>query len=193
MNSATASPLTCPSLNAQTSSPRRQILQRIQLIRSYWNWKCALLSATVRSTVYLIAMARSTTQASLASSSSEVAYVALTAGIYAGLQQQALRLRSHLWGNLAVVIGVPGLSSISRLARPHPHPRAHSAPRTPHRLRLHTALRTLPSAHHAPRSLPHRTRRALSPPGFPPHPASHPRLHPLALPNHHPPHAQPRR
>ncbi len=40
----------------------------------------------------------------------EVGYVTLTAGIYAGMQQNALRLRSRLLGNLIVVVGVPGLS-----------------------------------------------------------------------------------
>ena len=40
------------------------------------------------------------------------AYVALTAGIYAGLQQRALGLRSRLLGNLIVALGVPALAQI---------------------------------------------------------------------------------
>jgi hypothetical protein len=80
-----------------------------------WNWKCALLSATARSAVYLIAMMRvGHTQAGLSAGLPivlvEMAYVTLTAGLYAGLQQRALSFRSRLLGNLIVVLGVPGLA-----------------------------------------------------------------------------------
>jgi hypothetical protein len=40
----------------------------------------------------------------------EVAYVTFTGGLYAGLQQKALGLRSRLLGNLLIVFAVPGLS-----------------------------------------------------------------------------------
>ena len=49
-----------------------------------WNWKCALLSAAARSIVYLAAMARTRSHGSLAIVLVEMAYVTLTAGIYAG-------------------------------------------------------------------------------------------------------------
>ncbi len=80
-----------------------------------WNWKCAVLSATARSTVYLVAMVRAGhAHAGLGAGLQivlvEMAYVTLTAGIYAGLQQRALSLRSRLVGNLIVVLGVPGLA-----------------------------------------------------------------------------------
>lgn len=75
-----------------------------------WNWKCAVLSATARSLVYLVAMARTGIRGSLAIVLVEIAYVALTAGIYAGMQQKALGLRSRLLGNLIIVFCVPGLS-----------------------------------------------------------------------------------
>ena len=77
---------------------------------SCWNWKCALLSATARSIVYLAAMSRKSFQGSLAVVLVEIAYVTLTAGIYAGMQQKALGLRSRLLGNLIITVGVPGLS-----------------------------------------------------------------------------------
>jgi hypothetical protein len=77
-----------------------------------WNWKCALLSATARSIVYLAAMAHTGLRGSLAIAGVEMAYVVLTAGLYAGLQQKALSLRSHTLGNLAVVLAVPGLSQL---------------------------------------------------------------------------------
>ena len=60
-----------------------------------WNWKCALLSAAARSLVYLAAMARSGSHGRLAIVAVETAYVTLTAGIYAGMQQRALLLRSR--------------------------------------------------------------------------------------------------
>jgi len=75
-----------------------------------WNWKCALLSATARSLVYLAAMARSEPHGRLAIVLVEIAYVTLTAGVYAGMQQRALSLQSRALGNFIVVIGVPGLA-----------------------------------------------------------------------------------
>jgi hypothetical protein len=77
-----------------------------------WNWKCALLSATARSIVYLAAMAHTGLRGSLSIALVEMAYVTLTAGLYAGLQQKALSLRSHAVGNLAVVLAVPGLAQL---------------------------------------------------------------------------------
>lgn len=77
-----------------------------------WNWKCALLSATARSVVYLAAMARTGLRGGLTIALVEMAYVILTAGLYAGLQQKALSLGSRFLGNLAIVAGVPGLSQL---------------------------------------------------------------------------------
>ncbi len=75
-----------------------------------WNWKCALMSATARSLVYLAAMARTGPRGSVAVVAVEIVYVTLTAGVYAGMQQRALAIRPHLLGNLIVVLGVPGLA-----------------------------------------------------------------------------------
>lgn len=88
--------------------------QRALLTRAFscWNWKCALLSATARSLVYLAAMARTGLRGSLAVVLVEIVYVTLTAGIYAGMQQKALGLRARWLGNLIVVLGVPGLAQI---------------------------------------------------------------------------------
>ncbi len=78
-----------------------------------WNWKCALLSTAVRSIVYLAALAHSGPRGRLFIILVEIAYVALTAGIYAGLQQRALQgLRSRILGNLIVALGVPALSQL---------------------------------------------------------------------------------
>jgi hypothetical protein len=75
-----------------------------------WNWKCALLSATARSVVYLAAMTRSGPQGRLAIVVIEIAYVTFTAGLYAGLQQKALGIRSRLLGNITVTAAVPMLA-----------------------------------------------------------------------------------
>lgn len=75
-----------------------------------WNWKCALLSASVRSLVYLVAMAHTGLRRSLLAMLVEIAYVSLTAGAYAGMQQKALALRNHIVGNLIVALGVPGMA-----------------------------------------------------------------------------------
>jgi|GEM_PF-1023508 hypothetical protein len=77
-----------------------------------WNWKCALMSATVRTSLYGLALARGHAEGRAAVLLVEMLYVSLTAGLYAGWQQKALELRSHLVGNMMVVIGVPGLSQL---------------------------------------------------------------------------------
>ena len=68
------------------------------------------MSAAARSLVYLGAMAFGGHRQMLAVVLVEAGYVTLTAGLYAGLQQRALGLRSKLLGNLVIVIGVPGLA-----------------------------------------------------------------------------------
>ncbi len=90
-------------------------LQRCRLLTQAllcWNWKCALLSATARSLVYLAAMARTGPHGKVAVVLVEIVYVMLTAGVYAGMQQRALGFRSRWLGNLVVVLGVPGLAQI---------------------------------------------------------------------------------
>ena len=68
------------------------------------------MSATVRSLVYLAAMAHTGLHGSFSVVLVEMVYVTLTAGIYAGMQQKALGIRARWLGNLIVVVGVPGLS-----------------------------------------------------------------------------------
>lgn len=70
------------------------------------------MSAVVRSLVYLGAMAHSRQHGSLTIALVEMAYVTATAGLYAGLQQRALAIRSHLLGNLCIVVAVPGLAQL---------------------------------------------------------------------------------
>lgn len=74
------------------------------------------MSAGARSTVYLVAMLRSAHNQAGASALSvvlvEMAYVTITAGIYAGMQQRALSFRSRVLGNLTVVFVVPGLAQL---------------------------------------------------------------------------------
>ena len=68
------------------------------------------MSATVRSVVYLAAMTRSHHSNRLAVVLVELAYVTATAGVYAGLQQRALHLRSRLLGNFVIAVAVPGMA-----------------------------------------------------------------------------------
>jgi hypothetical protein len=75
-----------------------------------WNWKCALLSATARSIVYLAALARTGLRGGLSIVLVEIVYVTLTAGLYAGMQQRALGFRSRMLGDATVVFGVPWLA-----------------------------------------------------------------------------------
>jgi len=69
----------------------------------------------MRSLIYLAAMARSGPHGRLGVVAVEMAYVTLTAGLYAGMQQRALALRSRFLGNLIVVVGVPGLAQFFHL------------------------------------------------------------------------------
>jgi hypothetical protein len=57
-------------------------------------------------------MARAGLRGGLAIVLVEMAYVILTAGLYAGLQQKALAFRPRILGDLTVVIGVPGLAQV---------------------------------------------------------------------------------
>jgi len=91
--------------------PLDRILSSLRALEC-WNWKCALMSATVRSCVYAAAMARAHPQGSLAVAAVEMVYTTLTAGLYAGLQQRALGLRYQPLGALLIVAGVPGLSQV---------------------------------------------------------------------------------
>jgi hypothetical protein len=77
-----------------------------------WNWKCALLSAAARSIVYLAALARTGLRGGLSIVLVEMAYVTLTSGIYAGMQQKALGFRSRLLGNATIALGVPWLAQL---------------------------------------------------------------------------------
>ena len=98
MNTVARSPLTARDLFAHALS--------------CWNWKCALLSATARSIVYLVALSRTNCHGSLSIVLVEMAYVTFTAGIYAGMQQKALGLRNRLAGNLIVVLCVPAMAQL---------------------------------------------------------------------------------
>lgn len=92
----------------------KPILRFPLLVRAFscWNWKCALMSAGVRSLVYLLAMLHGGRHSQVAVIAVEMGYVTLTAGLWAGLQQKALGLRSHGAGNLAIVVAVPGASQL---------------------------------------------------------------------------------
>jgi len=89
------------------SHRRRSVLARLC---AAWHWKCALLSAVARSVVYLAAMVRTRSHGRLSIVLVEMAYVTLTAGIYAGMQQRALRLRSRTLGNLTAALLVPAIA-----------------------------------------------------------------------------------
>ncbi len=75
-----------------------------------WNWKCALMSATARSCIYLAAMTHKGPATSLAPVLVEMLYVTLTAGVYAGAQQRALGLASRWTGNLLAAFAIPAMS-----------------------------------------------------------------------------------
>jgi hypothetical protein len=98
-------------LQDEAMNPARRAVSFTQAL-SCWNWKCALLSATARSLVYLSAMVHSHSAGRFAVVLVEMVYVTLTAGLYAGLQQKALGLRSRLLGNLVIAGAVPACAQI---------------------------------------------------------------------------------
>ncbi len=71
------------------------------------NWKCALLSAAARSMVYLAALTHSRSHGRRSIILVEIADVALTAGIYTGLQRRALGFRVRWLGNLIIALTFP--------------------------------------------------------------------------------------
>lgn len=93
--------------------PTHVLLVRTIVARalSCWNWKCALMSALARSVVYVAAMAHSRVDKG-AVVLVEMVYVTLTAGVYAGLQQRALGIRSRLLGNFTVAFAVPVFAQV---------------------------------------------------------------------------------
>lgn len=70
------------------------------------------MSAVVRSVVYAVAMLRGGSSERLAVIGVEMLYVTLTAGLYAGLQQRALKMRRRWLGDVCIVLLVPGLSQV---------------------------------------------------------------------------------
>lgn len=100
--------LLCTLHNQAMPCPKALLAQAF----ACWNWKCALLSAAMRSAVYVAALAHARLHTAFALIAVEVAYVALTGGLWAGLQQRALALRSRMAGNLLIVLAVPALSQL---------------------------------------------------------------------------------
>jgi len=122
--------------------PRQNTETLFKLSRlSCWNWKCALMSAVVRSVVYGLAMMHNGLRDGAAVIAVEMLYVTLTAGLYAGLQQRALEIRRRWLGDLAIVLGVPALSQVVDWML---H-RAMGAP-APHRALISVCVFTLISA-----------------------------------------------
>lgn len=137
-----------------------------------WNWKCALLSASARSLVYLAALARSGSHSRLGLVAVEMVYVILTAGIYAGMQQrarpepavarQSCDRRRHSW-----------TSPTPRLAHPSCRWTRGTFQSHPRSLPLHADLSALPPACHAPWRLSHRSCRPHPRRRFPPFAKTH--------------------
>ncbi len=95
---------------ALVSAPLRRSMgaQRLLcLLLACWNWKSAILSGVIRSATYFILVARQGHHAGLRSAAVEAVYVALTAGIYSGLQQRAMRLEPRRLANLTILAAVP--------------------------------------------------------------------------------------
>ncbi len=80
----------------------------------YWNWKAASLQIAIRATLYFIVAARhlhtGSYQAGLHAAMVEAAYVCVTAGFYAALQQGAMRVEPRWLANLVIIAGVPMLA-----------------------------------------------------------------------------------
>jgi len=101
------------------------------------------MSATVRAFVYAAAMLRPGPglKEGVAVIVVEMLYVTVTSGLYAGMQQHALLIKRRWLGDLAIVVGVPGLSQaldwLLHIAAGAP---------TPHKALLSVCIFTLLSA-----------------------------------------------
>lgn len=94
---------------AAASIPTRLLLALTYPFRC-WNWKSALLSVTLRSIALFLLVAHRGSHAGLRAAFIEACYVALTAGIWAALQQGALAVDPRWLGNLLIVVVVPVLA-----------------------------------------------------------------------------------
>lgn len=75
-----------------------------------WNWKSAILSSCIRSTVYLLSARHHGLASGMYAVVAEICYVGVTAGIYSAMQQAALPVRPRWLSSLLIVVGVPCLS-----------------------------------------------------------------------------------
>jgi hypothetical protein len=70
----------------------------------YWNWKSASVAATIRGSVFVLAMGRHGGQMGALV---EIVYVVTTAGFFAAIQQGLLGVNPRWAGRLGIVAGVP--------------------------------------------------------------------------------------
>jgi hypothetical protein len=70
------------------------------------------MSAMVRSSIYLAALAHKGPGSRLAPALVEMWYVTFTAGVYAGMQQRALGLASRRNGNFLAAVAIPSVSLV---------------------------------------------------------------------------------
>jgi hypothetical protein len=75
-----------------------------------WNWKAAILSAVIRSFIYLLTTMKHSSRSELHTIAAEMFYVVLTAGIYSAVQQRVLDVQPRWLSNLIVVAAIPVLS-----------------------------------------------------------------------------------
>jgi hypothetical protein len=85
---------------------------------THWNWKAALLSAVFRAGACVAALRHNEMHARRHFGIVEAAYVLLTSGFWAALQQQSLGLKTRRLGWLACVMLIP-LSSLTADASLH--------------------------------------------------------------------------
>ena len=90
-----------------TSLPSRRCFPLLATAFACWNWKSAILSGVIRSATYFAIVARHGHNAGLEAAAVEAVYVALTAGVYSGLQQRAMTVQPRWFSNLIILAAVP--------------------------------------------------------------------------------------
>jgi hypothetical protein len=91
----------------------------------YWNWKTASITASIRGSIFLIALGRHGGQTGALI---EIAYVVVTAGFFSAMQQGLLGVTPRWLGRLGIVAGVPvaalTLDCLAHLAARSPNPKS---------------------------------------------------------------------
>lgn len=81
-----------------------------------WNWKAAVLSATLRAPVFLLVNLQAGRWAALAAFQTELVYRLVASGFYGAFTEYCATLRPERVGTIAALVGVPAVAHSAEFA-----------------------------------------------------------------------------